>query len=352
MNRGGDGQGVDGQGGDEQGVDGQGGDGQGGDGQGVDEQGGGEQGVDEQGGDGEYSDLDLDIHNYTLQDLLNLLQLPSAFTATDLRNAMRLVGRLHPDKSDAPPTVFRLFYEAHVLCRQLLAARSQGGGGALVREDYDTVEGAAIADEMVKRDDFSQWFNQSFEEYHKTLPQKSEGYSAWLGEPVQEGGRVRSQAQMGAAMAKRRKVLARQAVVLADGPVAAEMGGGTMLVASEEAPIGLAGGMVGDVAYGDLKQSYEESVVPVAGLDGLEPREYSTMNELLQARAGLDEAAKEHWGSDARVGETERRKREAQASGDARMYALHQQHEEQLAAHTRWKAATLRLTDLSDRRPR
>jgi hypothetical protein len=292
----------------------------------------------------EYSDLDLNIRNYTLQELLDLLQLPPSFTRQDLRRAMRLVANLHPDKSGAPQAVYQLFYQAHLLCRQLLAARAPGSESALVREDYDTPEGAAISAEMGKRKDFQEWFNKSFEEFHTTLHQQSEGYDGWLQEEIVEEPRVRSHAQMAAAMARRRKEAAKKAIMLADGPVAAEMGGGTMLVAGEEVPLGLAGGSVGDIAYGDLKQSYEESVVPVAAVDAGVGREYSTLEELMAARAGLDAATATYWGSSERALESEQRRQEAQASADARMYALHQEHQKQLDEHARWQAATLALT--------
>jgi hypothetical protein len=293
---------------------------------------------------GEYSDLDLDIRNYTLHELLELLQLPMGFVHADLRRSMRLVARLHPDKSGAPPEVYRLFYTAHVMCRQLLAARDQGDASAQIREDYDTPEGRHIADEVGRREDFQNWFNDSFEEFHKTLPQQSAGYDEWLAEEVVQGPKVRNQADMVAEMAKRRKEVALKAVVLAGGPMPASMGGGTMLVASEEPMVGVTGGMVGDIAYGDLKQSYEESIVPLVEVDGFVTPKYSNVEELMEARLGLDVATAEYWKADEREGEKERRELHTLMSTDARMHSLLQQEQEQRDAHARWQAQALALT--------
>jgi hypothetical protein len=55
-----------------------------------------------------HQQLDLDITNYTLQDMLQLLGLPVGFTKHDLKEAMRVVASLHPDKSGAPPEVYQL----------------------------------------------------------------------------------------------------------------------------------------------------------------------------------------------------------------------------------------------------
>ena len=299
----------------------------------------------------EYSDLDLDIRNYTLRELLELLQLPMGFSQIDLRRSMRLVAELHPDKSSAPPKVYRLFYQAHVMCRQLLAARKQGDLSAQIREDYDTPEGRQIAEEVGRREDFQQWFNESFEEFHQTLPQQSAGYDDWLAQDVEQGPKVRNQAEMVAEMAKRRKEAARKAVVLAGGPMPASMGDGTMLVASEEPSIGVAGGMVSDIAYGDLKQSYEESIVPVAEVDGFVTSKYSSVEELMAARAGMDVAAAEYWKADERAGEQERRDQETRISTDARMHSLLQQEQEQRDAHARWQAQALALTGGPGRAP-
>ena len=43
--------------------------------------------------------LDLNIHNYELNDLLALFKLPFHFDDSDLKNAKRIVLKTHPDKS-------------------------------------------------------------------------------------------------------------------------------------------------------------------------------------------------------------------------------------------------------------
>jgi hypothetical protein len=305
------------------------------------------------GGADEYSHLDLDVRNYTLRELLNLLQLPEGFTDRDLRRAMRHVAQLHPDKSNAPPEVYRLFYQAHMICRQLLSARTQGSLSALVREDYDTPEGRTIAADMSQREDFQTWFNESFEEFHNTLPEQTQGHSEWLSEEVAEGPRVRSQAQMAAEMAKRRKEAAKREVVLAGGPMAANHGGGTMLIASEEAPLTMTGGMVDDIAFGDLKQSYENSIIPVAEIDGMgvdggtwAPPRAQTLAEMQRERAAMDAESASGWRSyeEEIAAHDEAQRKLLRESTDARMFSLQQEDQGHLDAHQRWRAATLGLT--------
>lgn len=309
----------------------------------------------------EFRHLDLDIRNYTLQELLNLLKLPHGFSDADLRRAMRLVAGLHPDRSGAPVEVYRLFYEAHVMCRQLLKARSAGDPSTLVREDYDTPQGHQIAEEMTGREDFQLWFNKSFEEYHKCLFEKAEGHGNWLKEGYNDEDweeqlktgerRVTTQQQMAAEMAKHRKLAVERALVLADGPMPATDGAagcGTLLLASDAGARPLLGGSVGDMFYGDLKRSYEESVVPIAALDGGDSM-YSrpkTMEELMREREQVvNEAAAFLQDKSIHQTEMDRQRDQQRISADARMHALMQEEREALDAHQKWLASSLRLTD-------
>jgi len=308
----------------------------------------------------EYQHLDLDVRNYTLQELLDLLKLPQGFSDVDLRRAMRQVASLHPDRSGAPVAVYRLFYEAHVMCRKMLKARSAGDPSTLVREDYDTPEGHQIAEETSGREDFQLWFNKSFEEYHKCLFEKSEGHGEWLKEGDDDNWeeqlktgerRVTTEQQMAAEMAKYRKQAAKRALVLADGPMPATDGAegcGTLLLASDAGARPLLGGSVGDVSYGDLKRSYEESVVPIAGFEDGDSQ-YSrpkTMKELMREREQVEnEAAAFLQDKTIHQAEMDRQRDQQRISADARMHMLMQEEREVLDAHQRWLASSLRLTD-------
>ena len=301
-----------------------------------------------------HQQLDLDITNYTLQDMLQLLGLPVGFTKHDLKEAMKVVASLHPDKSSAPPEVYQLFYQAHLQCRQLLAAREQGSRSALIRTDFTTEDERQIAEEMTKRDDFSKWFNESFEEFHKTEYQRHQGHGDWLTSTGDSGGpapAVNNLQQMAIEIAARRKdAVARErsrALMLADGPIAAEVGSGTLLVEDERTVIEASGGTVGDVAFSDVRQGYEDSLVPV---DETHRPEYSNLAELEVARGRLDGQATAFWHHYDKQGDSESRARDQRVSTDARMFALQKEQEEQLQAHSSWRSKMLALTDQRGRR--
>ena len=58
-------------------------------------------------------DLDLNIHNYDLNDLLNLFKLPYHFTEEHLRDAKKTVLKTHPDKSRLDRKYFLFFSKAY-----------------------------------------------------------------------------------------------------------------------------------------------------------------------------------------------------------------------------------------------
>ena len=53
--------------------------------------------------------IDLNIHNYDLNDLLNLFKIPFNFSEEHLKQAKKMVLKTHPDKSRLDKKYF-LFY--------------------------------------------------------------------------------------------------------------------------------------------------------------------------------------------------------------------------------------------------
>ena len=52
-------------------------------------------------------DLDLNIENYSFEDMLKLFNMPYDYDETDLKKALKIVSKLHPDKQI---TIFYLWY--------------------------------------------------------------------------------------------------------------------------------------------------------------------------------------------------------------------------------------------------
>ena len=57
--------------------------------------------------------LDLNIHNYNLEDIANLFHIPTHFTKEDLKNAKKIVLKTHPDKTRLDKKYFLFFSKAY-----------------------------------------------------------------------------------------------------------------------------------------------------------------------------------------------------------------------------------------------
>ena len=64
--------------------------------------------------------LDLNIENYNLEDILNLFKIPSNFDENDLKNAKKMVLKMHPDKSSLAPEYFLFFSKAYKMIYQMV----------------------------------------------------------------------------------------------------------------------------------------------------------------------------------------------------------------------------------------
>ena len=69
--------------------------------------------------------LDLDINNYTLDDLLNLFKLDYNFTSEHLKKAKMVSFMTHPDKSDLDMKYFIFFSQAYDMLEKVFYFRNK-----------------------------------------------------------------------------------------------------------------------------------------------------------------------------------------------------------------------------------
>ena len=60
-------------------------------------------------------DLDLDLENYSLEDILDLFKLTYDFTEDDLKSAKKIASLTHPDHSGLNAEIFMFFTKAYSL---------------------------------------------------------------------------------------------------------------------------------------------------------------------------------------------------------------------------------------------
>jgi hypothetical protein len=223
-------------------------------------------------------ELDLDITNYSLDDLLSLFQMPLNFTLQDMKRAKKTVLMTHPDKSGKPKEVFLFFSKAYKLLHNLYTFKNKADGScsrpteySLNDENHNAMLGA-----FSKQEDFNKRFNELFEKY-KDEYQEEDGHGEWLKSENDLVEEVHNRDQMNEAIAERKKTM-RALVVKQDiQGIGSEWG--TDLIGETS---GYFGNGSRSLQYDDLRKAYTESVVPVTEEDRRES--YRSVDELIRTR--------------------------------------------------------------------
>ena len=223
-------------------------------------------------------ELDLDITNYSLDDLLSLFQMPINFTLQDMKRAKKTVLMTHPDKSGKPKEVFLFFSSAYKLLHNLYTFRNKSDGSCSKPTEYllnDEDHNPALA-AFSKQDDFNKRFNELFEKYKEDY-QEEEGHGDWLKSNDDLVEEVHNRDQMNEAIAERKKTM--RALVVKQDVQGIGSDWGTDLLGGNG---GYSGNGSCGLQYDDLRKAYTESVVPVTEEDRRES--YKSVDELVRSR--------------------------------------------------------------------
>jgi len=254
-------------------------------------------------------DLDLDIRNYELRDILNLFNMPSAFTEAHMREAKLTVMRTHPDKSGLDKEYFLFFSKAYKILHEVYQVRAglsrqKDVKYDDVKEDIDARRNANS--DKLKRmnaEEFNRWFNKTFEQNRLHDEEQDSGYGDWLkgvenaddadadADEDAELGEGSSWSQRMEQLERRKKKLREQALIVRSEIRSFDsVGGGSGYGLTRERPEEHSSGLIGfgsgggGLAYEDLRKAHTESVIPVTHEDYEAVRKYKNINELQMSR--------------------------------------------------------------------
>lgn len=123
--------------------------------------------------------LDLDIENYSLDDILNLFNLAEDFGEFELKNAKKMVLMTHPDKSKLDKEVFIFFAKAYKYLQFVFEFRHRNDN--TMREDLaGSEQDAEFIAKIKEKKDFNKVFNELFDEHKMQNEFQENGYEDWL----------------------------------------------------------------------------------------------------------------------------------------------------------------------------
>lgn len=124
-------------------------------------------------------EIDLNISNYSLDDLLNLFKLDVDFDLVDLKEVKKKVLKFHPDKSGLDKEYFLFFSSVYTILKNLWTFKNKDFSESTqeqkrYRADL-TFEEKEMLDNFFEENknlNFQQWFNEQFEQVYGSEEQE------------------------------------------------------------------------------------------------------------------------------------------------------------------------------------
>ena len=238
------------------------------------------------------SDFDLNIDNYSLEDLLGLFRLSYDFNYQDLKTAKMIALRTHPDKSGLDKEVFLFFLKAYKMCETIYYFRVKRKN--LESNDtykYENLEQTLNEKEKEKilfkklngksAKEFNKWFNNMFEKVKLHDEENDEGYGSWFkSDENVETEKIHNKRDMNSFFEKK-KEMAKALVVHKDIHDTTNDNGYSL---SREKIDNYDSTMFSRLQYQDLKQAHTVTVVPVTHKDFEQKKKFQNVESYKRHR--------------------------------------------------------------------
>ena len=240
--------------------------------------------------------LDLNIDNYSLEDLYNLFNIPGGIlNEANLKSAKQIVYKMHPDKSNLDQKYFLFFSKAYKCIFSIyeFQNKSEKKTEASLKGDFYNDSNVSILNNMfeTKKElkdpkNFNSWFNEKFEKHKLEDDDTNKGYGDWLksDEGLYDQADNVTQTNMNEAFERQKKQI--QALTVYNGindTYASFSGGGSLLGQSDNFSGSLSG-----LGYTDLRQAHIETIIPVTQDDYEQIPKYKNVNDYKSQRDRVD----------------------------------------------------------------
>ena len=245
---------------------------------------------------------DLNISNYELKDILNLFDIQTDFTESDLKNAKMVVLKTHPDKSGLNPDYFRFYSKAYKMLYSVWEFRKKGDINKIKNTDYISTDDTkkVLLDEFFNSNEqlkhkgkFNKWFNEQFDKNKIINEGDEKGYENWFRSDSNLEPEVTkiTMATMGEEFEKR-KVKARSLSLIVHQEVQELSSNNNNSLSSSElssdAPSCFDSGLFSNLGFQDLHKAYTETVLPVNQEDFENKAKFKNVNDYVKFRGSQD----------------------------------------------------------------
>ena len=241
-----------------------------------------------------YANLDLNINNYSREELYKLFGLRLSITLSEniMKECKKIVLKTHPDKCRLDNKYFLFFSQAY---KKLLGIyefqnKTNSKKSTDKSEYYDTNNGQLLDklfetnNDLKESKKFNEWFNLQFEKHRLEDPIDS-GYGNWLksDDDIVFTPNI-TKDKMASEIEKRKKqVQTLTSYTGVNDMYASTFGGSSLMTYDSNFSSGTLFSSDG-MGYTDLRQAYVESVIPVTEEDYQKTKKFSSVDEYKRHR--------------------------------------------------------------------
>ena len=243
------------------------------------------------------NNLDLDLENYSLEDLYKLFNIPGHLTLETLSNAKQIVYKMHPDKSRLDTKYFRFFSAAYKRVYSIFEFQNKSLNKRLATSkdnDYYDESNKDVLNNMFEQNkglkdpkNFNSWFNNKFEKHQGDCEGEpgNKGYGDWLksDEGLYSVNDGVTKANMNDAFEKQKRQIQSLTTYQGISDSFSSFSGSLLGEQSDNFT-----GSNGGLSYMDLRQAHVESVIPVTQEDYDRMPKYKSLSEYKAKRDTSD----------------------------------------------------------------
>jgi hypothetical protein len=248
----------------------------------------------------QYETIDLNIENYSREDLYKLFGFRSnaILTEDNMKEAKKVVLKTHPDKSRLDNKYFVFFSKAYKRLHDIYEFQNKTNSKKNVNSSYDEFSDYQALDKMfdMKKDlkdnnKFNKWFNEQFEK-HRLEDPVEHGYGNWLksDDDIVFTPQNVNKDTMSKHIEKRKKEIQALTPYKGVGDVflPSSAGGTALMEYNSNFTSGSLFSGGGGMGYTDLRQAYAESVIPVTEDDFNKVQKFKNLNDYKRHRDTVD----------------------------------------------------------------
>jgi hypothetical protein len=231
------------------------------------------------------NEVDLNIDNYSYENILELFHLNYNFDINELKSAKKIVLQTHPDKSKLPKEYFLFYSKAYKMLYYVYEFRlksKKNEHDEYVNMTNETSESnVELINQMNKKEKFNSWFNRLFEKYYD---KNEDGHGDWLSQmDTSNEPKMNNMREMNEYIESKKQSLSNEQSLIKQNYIQDIPSQCSNLLSDDNEEYS-SGNIFSKFQYEDLKKAHEETLIPVSQNLLESKHHYRNADELVRER--------------------------------------------------------------------